>query len=38
MVLENDGDQMDQSTKKERSITESQGGQEYPAYNKPKAG
>ena len=35
MVLEKDGeDQLDRSCEERRSITESQGGEEYPTYNK----
>jgi hypothetical protein len=30
------GDQLDRSCKKLRSITQSQGGEEYPTYNKKK--
>jgi hypothetical protein len=38
VVLEKDGeDQLDRSCEKWRSITQSQGGEEYPAYNKKKA-
>jgi hypothetical protein len=39
VVLENNGeDQLDQSCEKLRSITQSQGGEEYPTYNKKKKG
>jgi hypothetical protein len=37
VVLEKDGeDQLDRSCDKWKSITYSQGGEEYPAYNKKK--
>jgi len=32
VVLKKDGDQLDQSCEKQRSITKSQGRQEYPTY------
>jgi hypothetical protein len=39
VVLEKNGeDQLDQSCEKWRSITQSQGGEEYPIYNKKKQG
>ena len=34
VVLEKDGDQLDRSCEKWRSVTWSQGGQEYPRHNK----
>jgi hypothetical protein len=38
MVLEKDGeDQLDQSCEK-WSVTQNQGGKEYPTYNKKKKG
>jgi hypothetical protein len=38
-MLEKDGeDQLDQSCEKWGSITQSQGGEEYPAYSKKKEG
>jgi hypothetical protein len=36
VALEKDGDHLDLSCKKWRSITESQGGEEYPTNNKKK--
>jgi hypothetical protein len=39
VVLEKNGeDQLDRSCEKWRSITQSQGGVEYPIYNKKKKG
>ena len=39
VVLEKDGeDHLDRSCEKWRSVTESQGGEEYPTYNKKKEG
>jgi hypothetical protein len=38
VVLGKDGDQLDRSCEKLRSITWRQGGREYPAYNKRKEG
>jgi hypothetical protein len=39
VVLEKDGeDQLDRPCENWRSITQSQGGQEYPTYNKKKKG
>jgi hypothetical protein len=39
MVLEkNEEDQLDRSCEKLRSITQSQGGEEYRTYNKKKKG
>ena len=39
VVLGKDGeDQLDRSCEKLRSVTQSQGGQEYPTHNKRKEG
>jgi hypothetical protein len=39
VVLEKNGeDQLDRSCEKLRSIAQSQGGEEYPTYNKMKKG
>jgi hypothetical protein len=38
VVLEKNGDQLDRSREKWRSITQSQRGEEYPTYNKKKKG
>jgi hypothetical protein len=39
VVLEKNGeDQLDRSCEKWRSITQIQGGEEYPTYNKKKKG
>jgi hypothetical protein len=38
VMLEKDGDQLDQSCEKWRSITRSQGKEEYRTHNKKKEG
>jgi len=38
VVLEKDGDQLDPSCEEIKNIALSQGGEEYPAYNKKKEG
>ena len=38
VVLEKNGDQLDRSCEEWRSITQSQGGEEYPAYSEKKEG
>jgi hypothetical protein len=38
MMLEKDGDQMDRSYEKRRSVTLSQEGKEYSTYSKKKEG
>jgi hypothetical protein len=37
-MLKKDGDQLDQSYEKQRSIAQSQGRQEYATYNNKKEG